>query len=129
MKFKIIHEIRGRMRIHMACRQMTFKEADILQYYLSINSISYALLDSYISIIIPSLLSFNKTLSYNFISTTNRLLSISCLLHMHLLTLFLLYFYLSAILFLHLLFFHFHQLKTLLFHILFHIPYLAFLQH
>lgn len=34
MKFKIIHEIRGRMRIHMACRQMTFKEADILQYYL-----------------------------------------------------------------------------------------------
>lgn len=35
MKFKIIHEIRGRMRIHMACRQMTFKEADILQYYLS----------------------------------------------------------------------------------------------
>ena len=35
MKFKIIHEIRGRMRIHVACRQMTFKEADILQYYLS----------------------------------------------------------------------------------------------
>lgn len=35
MRFKIVHEIRGRMRIHMACKRMSFKEADILQYYLS----------------------------------------------------------------------------------------------
>ncbi len=35
MKFKIIHEIKGRMRIHIDCRQMLPKEADILQYHLS----------------------------------------------------------------------------------------------
>ena len=35
MKFKIVHEIKGRMRIHVAQRKMTFKEADILEYYLS----------------------------------------------------------------------------------------------
>lgn len=34
MKFRILHEIKGRMRIHVACGQMSFKEADILQYYL-----------------------------------------------------------------------------------------------
>ena len=35
MKFKILHEIKGRMRVHIAQSRMTFKEADILQYYLS----------------------------------------------------------------------------------------------
>lgn len=35
MRFKILHEIKGRMRIHVAQKGMTFKEADILQYYLS----------------------------------------------------------------------------------------------
>lgn len=35
MKFKILHEINGRMRIHFAQKQMTFQEADILQYYLT----------------------------------------------------------------------------------------------
>lgn len=35
MKFRIEHEIRGRMRIHAAQKQMSFREADILQYYLS----------------------------------------------------------------------------------------------
>ena len=35
MKFRIEHEIKGRMRIHIARKQMSFKEADILQYYLS----------------------------------------------------------------------------------------------
>ena len=35
MKFKIEHEIKGRMRIHIAQKRMSFKEADILQYYLS----------------------------------------------------------------------------------------------
>lgn len=35
MKFKIIHEIRGRMRVHLALKQMTLKQADILEYYLT----------------------------------------------------------------------------------------------
>ncbi|HCT92857.1 MAG TPA: heavy metal translocating P-type ATPase [Lachnospiraceae bacterium] len=34
MKFRIVHEIKGRMRIHLICRQMSTKEADIFQYYL-----------------------------------------------------------------------------------------------
>lgn len=35
MRFVIKHEIRGRMRIHMQQRRMSFREADILHYYLS----------------------------------------------------------------------------------------------
>lgn len=35
MKFKILHEIKGRMRIHIVQKQMKFQEADILQYYLT----------------------------------------------------------------------------------------------
>lgn len=35
MKFKIEHEIKGRMRVHLFQKGMTFKEADILQYYLT----------------------------------------------------------------------------------------------
>lgn len=31
-----LHEIKGRMRIHICQKRMTFKEADILEYYLSI---------------------------------------------------------------------------------------------
>ena len=34
MKFKIVHEMKGRMRIHMSCNRMSLKDADILQYYL-----------------------------------------------------------------------------------------------
>ena len=34
MKFKILHEIQGRMRIHLNQKQMTDLEADTLQYYL-----------------------------------------------------------------------------------------------
>lgn len=34
MRFKIMHEIRGRMRVHIMQKQMSFKEADILQYHL-----------------------------------------------------------------------------------------------
>ena len=34
MKFKIVHEIKGRMRVRCACGRMSLKEADILQYYL-----------------------------------------------------------------------------------------------
>lgn len=34
MKFKILHEIKGRMRIHIIQNVMTDKEADTLQYYL-----------------------------------------------------------------------------------------------
>lgn len=35
MKFKIEHEIKGRMRVHLFQKKMTFEEADILQYYLT----------------------------------------------------------------------------------------------
>lgn len=35
MKFKIEHEIQGRIRAHIFQRTMTCREADILQYYLS----------------------------------------------------------------------------------------------
>ena len=34
MKFKIKHEIQGRLRIHLALKRMTYEEADTLQYYL-----------------------------------------------------------------------------------------------
>ncbi len=37
MKFRIEHEIRGRMRVHLFLKKMTFEEADILQYYLKKN--------------------------------------------------------------------------------------------
>ncbi len=35
MKFSIVHEIKGRMRIHMAQKRMSCEQADILYYYLS----------------------------------------------------------------------------------------------
>lgn len=35
MRFMIIHEIKGRMRIHVVQKRMTFEQADILYYYLS----------------------------------------------------------------------------------------------
>ena len=34
MKFKIVHEIKGRMRVHIMQKSMSFKEADILQFHL-----------------------------------------------------------------------------------------------
>ena len=34
MKFTILHDSNGRMRIHAAKRHMTLEEADILEYYL-----------------------------------------------------------------------------------------------
>ena len=34
MKFKIVHEIKGRIRIHMDLKRISPKDADILQYYL-----------------------------------------------------------------------------------------------
>ena len=34
MKFRILHEIKGRIRVHIMQKSMSFKEADILQYYL-----------------------------------------------------------------------------------------------
>lgn len=34
MKFIIKHEIRGRIRVHAVCGKMSFRQADILQYYL-----------------------------------------------------------------------------------------------
>lgn len=34
MQIKMIHEIKGRMRIHVQQKNMSFREADILQYYL-----------------------------------------------------------------------------------------------
>ena len=35
MKFTIKHDIKGRMRIHLAMKRMTFKEADSFEYYLN----------------------------------------------------------------------------------------------
>ena len=34
MKFAIKHEIKGRLRVHMAQQRMTYEQADVLQYYL-----------------------------------------------------------------------------------------------
>ena len=34
MKFKIKHEIRGRIRVHMEQKRMTTEQADILLFYL-----------------------------------------------------------------------------------------------
>ncbi len=34
MRFSIVHEIKGRMRVHMAQRRMSFEQADTLYYYL-----------------------------------------------------------------------------------------------
>lgn len=35
MKYRIVHEIEGRLRIHVIQNHMTYEQADILQYYLS----------------------------------------------------------------------------------------------
>lgn len=35
MRFSIIHEIKGRMRIHVVQKRMTYEQADTLYYYLS----------------------------------------------------------------------------------------------
>jgi heavy metal translocating P-type ATPase len=35
LKFKIEHEIKGRMRIHVIQKRMSYEQADMLQYYLS----------------------------------------------------------------------------------------------
>ena len=35
MRFVIKHEIKGRIRVHIKQNRMTYKEADILQYYLA----------------------------------------------------------------------------------------------
>lgn len=34
MKCMILHESRGRIRVHLACRAMSLREADVLEYYL-----------------------------------------------------------------------------------------------
>ena len=39
MKFVIKHEIKGRIRIHILQRHMTFEQADTLEYYLSNNKL------------------------------------------------------------------------------------------
>ena len=38
MKFVIKHEIRGRLRIHLYQREMSIRQADLLQYYLCIQT-------------------------------------------------------------------------------------------
>ena len=35
MNFKILHEIKGRMRIHVLQKRMTFEQADRIEYYLA----------------------------------------------------------------------------------------------
>lgn len=34
MKFYIKHSIKGRLRVHMDVKRMTYKQADIIEYYL-----------------------------------------------------------------------------------------------
>lgn len=34
MKCKILHESRGRIRVHLMCNHMTLHDADILEYYM-----------------------------------------------------------------------------------------------
>ena len=34
MKCQILHESRGRLRVHLACAHMTLHEADVLEYYI-----------------------------------------------------------------------------------------------
>ena len=34
MKCKILHETRGRMRVHLCCRPMSLADADVLEYWL-----------------------------------------------------------------------------------------------
>ena len=34
MKCKIIHESRGRLRVHLECARMSLDEADVLEYYM-----------------------------------------------------------------------------------------------
>ena len=34
LKFRIKHEIKGRMRVHMAQKRMSYEQADTLLYYL-----------------------------------------------------------------------------------------------
>ena len=34
MKCKILHESRGRIRVHLMCKRMTLHDADILEYYM-----------------------------------------------------------------------------------------------
>ena len=37
MKFTIKHEMKGRMRVRLSQKRMTYEQADILQYYLLCN--------------------------------------------------------------------------------------------
>ena len=36
MKFTIKHELKNRMRVHLAAKKMTFEQADLFQYYLQL---------------------------------------------------------------------------------------------
>ena len=38
MKCKILHESRGRMRVHAVVPRMTLEEADILEFYMKAQS-------------------------------------------------------------------------------------------
>ena len=34
MKCRVLHESRGRLRVHLLCGRMTLHQADVLEYYL-----------------------------------------------------------------------------------------------
>ena len=34
MKCKILHDTAGRLRVHLCCKRMTLRQADVLEYYL-----------------------------------------------------------------------------------------------
>lgn len=36
MKFYIKHSMKGRIRVHMDMKRMTYKQADIFEYYLKL---------------------------------------------------------------------------------------------
>ena len=47
MKCKILHETRGRLRVHLLCGRMSLHEADVLEYELLAVEGAYA--DLYLS--------------------------------------------------------------------------------
>ena len=34
MKCTILHDTAGRLRVHLCCKRMTLRQADVLEYYL-----------------------------------------------------------------------------------------------
>ena len=39
MKCKILHDTAGRLRVHLCCKRMTLRQADVLEYYLAVDGV------------------------------------------------------------------------------------------